>query len=398
MENLIDPMFTGTSVMPTPPTTIISVLFFTLEFVDPMFSGNGVHSRTIVESLLRGGCRNVHVVSGCDQSFQSESSQNPFHSNTFFQAALTDGRLHLTILPLSTWGHVSRQGPWQEFGDSIAARADKIITKFESLSCCDGGRSQNKTNKHVRCVFGVDWSSWRGAQACRNAWLTRMSDNDTPSLPMIHLNFRVYYEQPNESNDGSDNSSFYFEEEKHACERADVVIALTASDLKALEAVIPDTCKRRYYLPPPIRSDVETAARELLFESVESWSKETERSDGGGGGGNGGGNGNGGVNSGRSSGGVNSGSSSRSPLPPPPQKAIVRKFITCCARITEEKNVLEGFISLMEMIGAKRMKHHGLIPMLFGRKTSPKYSNICVTRLKAAFPEQGACEVKEKNL
>ena len=48
----------------------------------------------------------------------------------------------------------------------------------------------------------------------------------------------------------------------------------------------------------------------------------------------------------------------------------------------------------MEKIGSERMASRGLVPLIFGRQTSPNYAATCIARLRAAFPKPGACEIK----
>ena len=48
----------------------------------------------------------------------------------------------------------------------------------------------------------------------------------------------------------------------------------------------------------------------------------------------------------------------------------------------------------MEKIGSERMASRGLVPLIFGRQTSPDYAATCIARLRAAFPKPGACEIK----
>ena len=177
----------------------ISCLFFTLEFVDPIFSGNGIHSRTIVEALLRGGCNHIQVVCGIAIAQQNTNNNTTtlFSGNDYLQSAHREGRLEVTTLPLSTWGHVSRIGPWEEYGISTINKASSIVSQFYATTIANGTER--------RCVLGVDWSSWQAADACCKKYA--IDYNQQNMLPMIHLNFRVYFEQPESELD--DDFEFY---------------------------------------------------------------------------------------------------------------------------------------------------------------------------------------------
>ena len=356
----------------------ISCLFFTLEFVDPIFSGNGIHSRTIVEALLRGGCNHIQVVCGIAIAQQNTNNNTTtlFSGNDYLQSAHREGRLAVTTLPLSTWGHVSRIGPWEEYGISTINKASSIVSQFYATTKANGTER--------RCVLGVDWSSWQAADACRKKYA--IDYNQQNMLPMIHLNFRVYFEQPESELD--DDFEFYTYQERMACERATAIVALTQADLDALQRVIPANRndQSQFILSPPIRSDIEAAAAEAETEA-ETISKAIHVAQ-------------------TTSPSVPLTTPSISPPPspattctpslPPSTSSWVngRKYITCCARVCQEKNILQGFVALMEKIGSERMASRGLVPLIFGRQTSPDYAATCIARLRAAFPKPGACEIK----
>ena len=327
----------------------LNVLFFTLEFVDPIFSGNGVHSRTCVEALLLRGC-NVYVVCGrpktSDDNNNEEkgsgtsSSSNLLSSNPVLHEAYVSKRLHIKVLPLRIWGHVSRQGPWEEYNTLATEQATSIAIDYNNSV------KKSTTNIVSNIVCGVDWTSWRAAESCRKK-LT--DDIGIVTLPMVHLNFRVYYEQPEQMQD--DDVEFYLREEISAVTRSTSVVALTQADLDALDLAIPTSCQERHVLAPPLRSDVEVAAKSIFDASAGS---------------------------------ITAASWARG-----------RKYITCCARVCEEKNILNGFVQLMEVIGYEKLAAKGYVPLIFGRQTSPDYAKKCVDRLKSAFPKEGACEIRD---
>ena len=123
-----------------------------LEFADPIFSGNGVYSRTIARSLLQSGYE-VMVVSGVPSEAESSSSCN--------SGAGVPG---VETLPVKCdiWKRLDRYSSWEQFGNDTAQHKD-AVTQFEP-----------------DVVIGVDWTS---VQAFKNLGLEK-------TTPFVYMNFR----------------------------------------------------------------------------------------------------------------------------------------------------------------------------------------------------------------
>ena len=173
-------------------------------------------------------------------------------------------------------------------------------------------------------VVGVDWTAAPAVAALKKM---------LPGAPkLIHMNFRVFFAQ-----DGAADAEFYETMERRACAQADRVIALTSADAAALSKLFPRAVDASHagrtdtdtdtntetetetdrggvaekttaglqpaVLNPPLRPDIAALARERDRER----DRETERQ--------------------------------REPSGTPPSAS--RRFVTLCARISEEKRVLE---------------------------------------------------------
>ena len=134
-------------------------------------------------------------------------------------------------------------------------------------------------------ILGVDWTAARAVATLKNS---------LPGAPrVVHMNFRVFFAQLELLQEGVDDRDFYTCMEREACAQADSVIALTTADGASLAGLLPcpeaSGASARFepaILNPPLRPDIAALA-------------------------------------------LDSASSSK------------RRFITICARISEEKRVLE---------------------------------------------------------
>jgi glycosyltransferase involved in cell wall biosynthesis len=65
-----------------------------------------------------------------------------------------------------------------------------------------------------------------------------------------------------------------------------------------------------------------------------------------------------------------------------------RRFITCCARLTAEKNV-QHFVAAVSAISAE-LQAAGIVPYLIGSPTDPAYAEETKAALKKAFPGEAS--------
>lgn len=242
------------------------VLMVTLELADPIFSGNGVYGRTIVEALVSEPGTTVDVLCGSPADTREEAA--PFASHATLAKALGDSRLRVGRVPLPVWGKVDRNSAWVAFGDG-AVSAPFVATCREPYDL----------------IIGVDWTAARAVASLKKV---------LPGAPkVVHMNFRVFFAQLELLQDGAADAKFYKAMERYSCGQADIVVALTSADGASLAElmVAPEeggvhTELSTAILNPPLRSDIAALA-----------------------------------------------------LHSPPSSR--RRFITLCARISEEKRVLE---------------------------------------------------------
>lgn len=234
------------------------VLMVTLELADPVFSGNGVYGRTIVEALVSAGVY-VDVLCGAPAD---DADGPPFASHTALAAAASDSRLRVARVPLPVWEKVDRGAAFSAFAEGAAAAISTLL---------DGSGEYD-------LLIGVDWTA--------AAALDRVRVLLPTSPKVVHMNFRVFFAQL-ELLDGADDLEFYTEKERVACAQADTVITLTAADAATLAPLLPPTASTAI-LAPPLRADIAALATR-----------------------------------------------------PPLGQAPRRRFITICARISEEKCIAE---------------------------------------------------------
>jgi hypothetical protein len=244
------------------------ILMVTLELADPVFSGNGVYGRTIVEALTSHPGTTVDVVCGSPPGDNDEVTP-PFASHAALTEAVRDSRVRVYRVSLPVWGKVDRTAAWEAFGDRA------VLARF-AATC----------QEPYDLMIGVDWTAARAVDALKEM---------LPGPPkIIHMNFRVFFAQLELLQGGADDAEFYMAMEREACDQADSVIALTSADGASIAGLFPApansvdarTQLHPAVLNPPLRPDIATLAM-------------------------------------------------RNPL------SVSRRFVTICARISEEKRVLE---------------------------------------------------------
>eukprot|EP01052_Picozoa_sp_SAG31_P014579 SAG31_NODE_911_length_11071_cov_16.862195_3_plen_272_part_00 len=145
------------------------------------------------------------------------------------------------------------------------------------------------------------------------------------------MNFRVFFAQLELLDSSTDDLAFYTEKERFACAAADLVIALTFADAASLSGLLPPPGATSVaVLNPPLRPDIVALASEI--QRVQ------------------------------------------------PQ----RRYITICARISEEKRVAE----FVQIVAAAKNSviERNLVPLIIGEPTSPAYAESCIEQLKQNFP------------
>jgi len=264
------------------------VLLISLEFADPIFSGNGVYSRTIARALLRTG-HEVMVLSGRPAELSAEACP-----------AGVDGVSLLTV-GCDIWKRLDRYSSWEQFGRDSAQHANRVQHFGPTI------------------VIGVDWTSVLAHQQLQLGG---------GKVPLVYMNFRIATHSTGVS---GDDVAFYKAREAAAMAACSLRVALCEMDGRILQEIYPQETTPAV-LSPCLREDIKL----LATTSTETAKKK-------------------------------------------------RRFITCCSRITLEKNV-HRFVELCVLIKAE-LKAQGLVPCLVGsRIPGEAYGDTVVAELKGSFP------------
>jgi glycosyltransferase involved in cell wall biosynthesis len=313
---------------------MVRLLFVTMELAEPIFSGNGVYGRTIVEALLDaddGGHTIIDVLCAAPAAPQQEDQQQLFAGHATLRdaaAAAPSPRLTVRRVLVPVWGKVAKDSAWEAFAVGAA-------TACEGLPPPD-------------LIVGVDWTAAPAVAALQRA---------VPALsgkPVIHMNFRVFFAQV-ELLEAEGDVEFYTEQERAACGQAARVIALTRADAAALQPLLrpgagvaaSSSC---VVLNPPVRSDV------LALAAVSAAAVFPGRS--------------GELGHDEQRGGPLRMQAAADRAETGPR----RRYVTCCARLSEEKRI-DAFVSTVE--GAREaLAAAGLVPLLIGAPTSKTYADV----------------------
>ena len=303
------------------------VLFISLELGDPLFSGNGVYSRTILGALM-STLQNAQVLALCGLPPGPTSPASVVHldpSRVLKSSPETVAkRLRVRAVRLAKWGSLDITSDWEGF--QAAARV------FE-----DDVRAFSPT-----LVLYVDWTGSLLARALfpqPKACNGRASDQTCSHLPqMAYLNFRVFaantvikdngaHAPPGTAPGGGSSTEggqgFYATKEGEALLHADVTLALCPADADSLdqlgERAFPALAlPRTFVLNPPLREDL----RRLAATAAAAGGEEVRGNK-------------------------------------------TRRWLLCVSRLSPEKNV-ELFVAAVASAGCGRLNGLGVVPRLVG--------------------------------
>lgn len=214
------------------------VLFLTLEFADPIFSGNGVWARSLVRGLLRAD-ETLRLTTLCGQpAWAAAAADWPERQAAEWGSRLT---IHPVLLP--SWGRLDRASSWEAYAQGAAAALRSLGPDFD-------------------LVMGLDWHSLVALRALEAAGLRQ--------LPYAFLNVRVFSENP-----GLDEGDrlFYAELEAACVARAACVLAQTQRDVNILGRLGAGASASLRGLHCPLREDLralaEPASSAASAESAE---------------------------------------------------------------------------------------------------------------------------------
>ena len=198
------------------------VLLIGLEFVDPLFSGNGIYSRSIVRSLIFTAGYDVHVLCGRPKADAEKPIDVSSHD---LATAVADGRLTFSVCPLPVWRKLDADSSWTEFGDLSKGHVTDILHKFRPT-----------------VVFGVDWTSAVAFQA--------MNMGNVPFYYFVFRSFSAEQGLP------AAKKEWYTDKEQSAAKVAAGCVVLSQVDRKwNVDSYVTDTPLRVHVLNPPIRED-----------------------------------------------------------------------------------------------------------------------------------------------
>mmetsp|Transcript_2325 Transcript_2325/g.4872 ORF Transcript_2325/g.4872 Transcript_2325/m.4872 type:complete len:424 (+) Transcript_2325:69-1340(+) len=224
----------------------MKILFLTLEFADPVFSGNGIWGRSLVRGLLQFK-ESLHVTVVCGGPIRNGDLLEPPVPWPEASEAAWGQRLEVRVVGLPLWGRLDRGCSWSEYAAHVA-------NEFASATQPEGDHPLP-----FDLVLGLDWHSYFALEALEQA--------RAALPPYVFLNVRVFSANPGLSDE---DRAWYRAAEAKAIRRASSVIAQTQRDADLLGSLLdPETCPEvtsvapRIALHCPLREDL----RQLAIES-----------------------------------------------------------------------------------------------------------------------------------
>ena len=228
------------------------VLLVGLEFVDPLFSGNGILTHSVVRALLLIG---YDVVVLCARP------EGTTHHVRDFKDYLSSGQLtvYSVPVPVANWKRLDRYSAWE----ALAKKACPMIESHPTL---------NGTLGTFQYILGVDWSSMPTVAALQQRNLL------TGPCTLINLVFRVF-SRSRELLTSQEDITFYRERELHAIDVSSTTFVLSHVDQTELVTL----CKSRnvstgishpippfHILMPPLREDMLEITKTLSASSEDA--------------------------------------------------------------------------------------------------------------------------------
>lgn len=201
------------------------VLVIGLEFVEPLFSGNGILTHSVVNSLLS---QNYSVTVLCAQPSIPEVFPDPIEKNS-------NDKLQVISVPVpaNKWNRLDKGSAWEE----LAYNAPRSVL-HEDFGTFD-------------YVLGIDWSALATYNALRHYSFL------PPNSVYINMVFRVF-SKSKELIKSPEDKHFYYQSEALAMEEAAYTFALSHVDKKELNTVLQayqSKDSKINVLIPPLRDD-----------------------------------------------------------------------------------------------------------------------------------------------
>jgi glycosyltransferase involved in cell wall biosynthesis len=237
------------------------ILLICIEFVQPLFSGNGILTQGLVRGLLAQS-QQYHITVFCarpeskkndpieimttnidnNASTRTRTHESGINDDPYSTARM-DGRLNVLVcnVPDDTWRRLDRSSCWK----IIAQQAPSLLQPFAV-----------KNGIQFDFIFAIDWSALPAVYNLQEAQFF------PASAKMIYFVFRVFSASKELCHSHNDDQ-FYRTNEVLGMEKADLTILLSHVDEKALanEVTCSEQIKNTHILVPPLRHDIHCQAR-----------------------------------------------------------------------------------------------------------------------------------------
>lgn len=331
------------------------ILLICIEFVQPLFSGNGILTQGLVRGLLthprQTQTYHITVVCARPESKRGDPAEF-FPSNDMttddgdgdgngngdpFASAIEDGRLNIIVcdVPDHKWRKLDRSSCWSD----ILHKAPSMLQSH----CRD---------LNVDCsysyIFAIDWSALPTAYKFQELMTQMQLFKSSPSsaTKLVYFVFRVF-SASKELCQSQEDYEFYKNNELSGMKAADLTILLSHVDKKALESELQlDLCahncnQNTHILVPPLRHDIHCQATATSKRSLSSGGDDDDE--------------------------LYAGCSNENDDKP--------RFILCNARLSPEKNALR-FAQIMNILHKKKiLQKLNLQPLLIGAICDKEYAD-----------------------
>ena len=234
------------------------VLVTSLEFVQPLFSGNGIMTQSVVRGLLH---LNYHVTVLCARPSNDDpnaaSNEIIIDSKDTADEERMDNHPNLTVLvvdvPPSTWKKLDRYSCYEHL-------AKGAVKAFRGDGNIDHDDEDAKPSP-FDYVFGIDWSSIPTIETLKEHKVL------SPNTIFVFLVFRVF-SSSKELCSSRDDYNFYVTREIGAIQKADITFVLSHVDQASLTRIqkeqndktsttstTPVLMKELHVHVPPLRND-----------------------------------------------------------------------------------------------------------------------------------------------
>ena len=317
------------------------ILLIGLEFVEPIFSGNGILTHSIVRGLLLLGYT-VTVI--CAQPSSNSDQQVVVNNNcsvpSSFISAVEQQLLHLlpVSVPSNLWKRLDKSSAWKE----MAQCAPEVVSSSPNAK---------QLLQQDSFVFCIDWSATSTYESLQQSKLLY----PRTSHHLIHFVFRVFalsqemFTSPNDW-------FFYRYHELRAIRQAEMTVVLSHVDQKAIQQLLAtesqfqeESCPAArengkwngtevdlHVLVPPLRNDM----LQLIQEVQNSLSPSIETPK--------------------------------------------RRYITCNVRLSPEKNAIAFAKSVRLLSDRGIFRQYNLQPLLIGPICDEDYAS----RVRAILPPE----------